>query len=216
MENPERRGLLNMRISRRSFVTLVVLAAGASAFYGWWDGKNENQKHEKKMNGWEPKVANLLSETIESERLDNLNTLNDLSRPQFIDLVSKSQNSLLSPNPESSKGSRYDLLAFVLGQHYQLKIPAHNEGPKTIPAADDSLSFLDRTIGRVAYDKIRGRNLQNQANMWIEAVYRSYAAAFELDPTMKDGVYIPEIQSLYGRVFTPRNRFVRLQSHPQS
>lgn len=212
MENPERKGLL----SRRRFLKLAGLAAGATAIYGLWRVNYENQVHEKlkKMDEWEPKVANYLSETIESKRLDNLKILSDLARPQFIELVSKNQSSLLTPNTEPSNNSKYDLLAFVLGEHYQLKVPAHNEGPKTIPAADDSLSFLDRTIRRVDYEKIVGANLQNQANMWIEAVYRSYAAAFELDPTMKDGVYLPENQSFYGRAFTPRNRFVRLQYHP--
>lgn len=212
MENPERKGLL----SRRRFLGLLAFLVGGGTLYGWWKVNYEDQKNEmlEKMNQWEPQVASLLSETVASERLDNLKILSDLARPQFIDLVSKSQDSLLSSNPWSANNSRYDLLAFVLGEHYQLKIPAHNEGPKSIGAADDSLSFLDRTVARINYEKIRAASLQSQANMWVEALYRSYAAASQLDPTMRDGVYVPKHQSLYGRAFTPRNRFVRLQYHP--
>lgn len=213
MGNLERKNLM----SRRALLKLAGITAVGAATYGLWKVNSDYQEREvlSKMNRWEPQVASLLNETLESERLDNLNILSNIARPQFVDMVSKDQNSLLSPDSNSKNNSRGNFLTFVLGEHYQLKIPAYEENPYAVLKAADSLSFLERALERVGYDKLKKANLQNQANMWVEALYRSYAAAWELDPTMNDGVYIPENQSLYGQVFAPRHRFVRLQPHSQ-
>lgn len=210
MKDAEPRSL----ISRRDFLKLAGYGAAGLGFYGLWRLNYDAQTGEKlkKMNEWEPKVANFLRETLESEKLDNLKVFTEIARPQFVDLISRSKDLLLSPAPDSNT-TRYNLLAFALGEHYGLKIPTYEEGP-TVPFDKDTLSFLDRTITRVDPERIRGKGAENQANMWVEAVYRSYAAAWELDPTIKDGVYVPENQSLFGRVLAESNRFIRLQPHP--
>jgi hypothetical protein len=210
MKETESKGSIN----RRGFLELAGYGAAIMGFYSLWKWNYNVQRDEelRQMNEWEPAVANLLRETIESDKLDNLKVLTEIARPQFIDLVSRSKEALLSPIPDSNNGARYDLLAFALGEHYGLKLATHSEGGTTL-FDEDTLSFLDRTMKRVDPQRIRDRKIENQANMWVEAVYRSYAAAWQLDPTIKDGVYLPDNQYLLGRSLTPRNRFVRLQSH---
>jgi hypothetical protein len=200
-------------INRRDFLKIVIWSMAGVGVYGLWRLNYNLQRGEKqrKMNEWEPQVANLLRETLESEELDNLKVFTEIARPQFVDLVSRSENSLLSPTP-SSNSARYNLLAFALGEHYGLKFPSYGEGAP-IPFDEDTLSFLDQTITRIDPERIRVRDTESQSNMWVEALYRSYAAAWEIDPTMKDGVYLPENLSLLGRSFAPNDRFVRLQPH---
>jgi len=201
-------------VDRRGFLKLVGYGAAGVGLYGLWRLNYDVQRDEKlrQMNEWEPVVANFLRETIESDKLDNLKVFTELARPQFVDLVSRNSEALLSPIPDSNNGARYDLLVFALGEHYGLKLATHSEEGTTL-FGEDALSFLDRTMKRVDPQRIRDRKIENQANMWIEAVYRSYAAAWQLDPTIKDGVYLPENQYLLGRSLAPRDRFVRLQSH---
>ena len=201
-------------ISRRGFLELAGYGAVIMGFYGLWKWNYDVQRDEelKQMNEWEPMVANFLRETIESDKLDNLKVLTEIARPQFVDLVSRSEEVLLSPIPDSNNGARYDLLAFALSEHYELELATHSEGG-IIPRSEDTLLFLDRIIKRIDPQRIRDRKIENQANMWVEAMYRSYSAAYQLDPTMKDGVYLPGNQSLLGSALAPKHRFVRLQSH---
>ncbi len=201
--------------NRRDFLKIVGAGATGLAIYGFWRLNYDLQTGEKlrKMNEWEPKVADFLRETLESDKLDNLKVFNEIARPQFVDLVSESKSSLLSPIKEISKPPRYDLLAFSLGEHYQENIPTYEEAPGYVDFYNDTLSFLDRAILRVGPENVKDKNLETQSNMWVEALYRSYSAAHEFDPTLKDGVYLPENQTLIGRGIAPRNRFVRLQPH---
>lgn len=213
MKDAEPRGL----ISRRDFLKLGVWSAVGLATYGMWRFNYDTQTREKlrKMNEWEPRVANFLRETLESEKLDNLKVFTEIARPQFVDLVSRSGEALLSPISDANTSARYNLLAFALGEHYGLRMPTYDEVATVIFEDTDTLSFLGRTITRVDPQRIRDRGIENQANMWVEAVYRSNAAAWKLDPTMKDGVYLPEInQTLIGHAVAPKYRFIRLQSHP--
>lgn len=211
MKDAEPRGL----ISRRGFVKAAGYGAAGLALYGLWRLGHGVQTGEKlrKINEWEPQVANFLRETLESKKLDNLKVFTEIARPQFVELVSRSREALLSPISDVNTSARYNLLALALGEHYAVRVPTYDEGA-TIPFDKDTLSFLDRTITRVDPQRIRNRGIENQANMWVEADYRSYAAAWELNPTMKDGVYLPANQSLFGRIFFPNNRFIRLQLHP--
>lgn len=201
--------------TRRDF--LKILGGGATAFaiYGFLKLNYDSQTGEKliKMNEWEPKVADFLRETLESDKLDNLKVFNEIARPQFVNLVSETKSPLLSPIKETSNPPRYDLLAFSLGEHYQENIPTYEEAPGYVDFYNDTLSFLDRAIVRVGPEKIKDKNLETQSNMWVEALYRSFSAAHEFDPTLKDGVYLPENQTLFGRGIAPLNRFVRLQPH---
>ena len=201
-------------VDRRGFLMLAGYGAAGLGLYGLWRLNYDVQRDEKlrQMNEWEPTVANFLRETIESDKLDNLKVFTELARPQFVDLVSRSEETLLSPKPDFNNSARYDLLAFALGEYYGLKLATHSEGG-IILRSEDTLSFLDRTIKRVDPQRIRDRKIENQANMWVEAVYRSYSAACQLDPTIKDGVYLPENQSLFGSALAPKHRFVRLQPH---
>ncbi len=210
MKETEPKGSIN----RRGFLELAGYGVVGMGLYSLWRWNYDVQRDEKlrQMNEWEPTVANFLRETIESDKLDNLKALTEIARPQFVDLVSRSEEALLSPTPDSNNGARYDLLAFALGEHYGLRLATHSEGG-TILYGEDALSFLDRTMKRVDSQRIRDRKIENQANVWIEAVYRSYSAAHQLDPTIKDGVYLPENQSLLSSALAPKHRFVRLQSH---
>ena len=167
------------------------------------------------MDEWEPEVARLLNETVESDRLDNLGILNDLARQQFIGLVSDNQETLYSYDPKISYGSRYNLLAFVLGEHYQVKYPEYEQGKGSeVFFAEDTLSFLDRILDHEAYSEIRGKSVESQANMWIEGLLRSYSGVWGHDPTIKDGVYLPpKNMTLLTAGFISYD-FVRLQSHP--
>lgn len=200
-------------VSRRDFLKLAGYGTAALSLYGLWRLSYEVERGEKskQLNEWEPQVANYLFETIESNKLDNLKVFTEIARPQFIDLVARNTKSLLSSSTEAY-ASRYNLLAFALGEHYGVRIATHEEG-QVIPFDEDTLSFLDRSLTRVGLSRISEKSIEKQANMWIEGLYRSYAAAWQLDPTMPEGVYLPENQSLFGHVFVPNNRFVRLQPH---
>src|SRR3990167_3101623 len=144
-------------LNRRDFLKL---AAYCTAGYGLWRLSYYVQTGEKlrKMSEWEPQVTNFLRETLESEKLDNLKVFTEIARPQFVDLVSRSKDLLLSPAPDSNT-TRYNLLAFALGEHYGLKIPTYDGGP-TVPFAKDTLSFLDRTITKVNPERIKGKGVE--------------------------------------------------------
>lgn len=200
-------------LSRRNFLRIAGLSAGGFALYELWSLSSATQKGEKlrRMNEWQPQVVKLLLETVEADRLDNLEVFNGLAKTQFVTLVKDNTESLLSSAKEAYP-NRYNLLAFALGEHYGLQIPRYDEG-QTLPFDEDTLSFLDRSLTRVGLSRIREKSIERQANMWVEALYRSYAAAWEIDPTNADGVYLPENQSIFGRMLAPNNRFIRLQPH---
>lgn len=201
-------------ISRRAFLEYAgycVVVAGAA---GLWQLNYDAHRGEtlRLMTEWEPKVAKLLSETIKSEKLDNLKVFSELARPEFVELVSRSEEALLSPVPEDNTEARFNLLAFALSEHWGQRISTHGEGGKVM-YEEDALWFLNQTITRVGAQEIRDRRIENQANMLVEAVFRSYAAAWQLDPTMEDGVNLPANQFNSWLLLPPRERFVRLQSH---
>lgn len=199
--------------SKRRFLEWTGYGAVGLVLSGLWKFAYDADREEKlrQLSDWEPQVANYLFETIESDKLDNLKVFTEIARPQFINLVAQNTESLLSSSVEAYPG-KYNLLAFVLGEHYGLKMAPYEKG-QTILFDKDALSFLDRSLKQVGLKRISEKSREKQANMLVEGLYRSYAAAWQINPTIPEGVYLPDNQSLFGRSLAPSNRFVRLQPH---
>ena len=207
MGSPELNGQ-SKGITRREFLGFFGLAA---ILYGLHSaGKYD---HEKKLTentrNWVPKVADLLNETLQAEQQENFYFFAPASKREFVQLVATSDESILSANPNTKIGPRYNLLAFVLSEAWQTqRFPSYSEDPEAIFLNEDTLTFFNQVISVVGPQTIRSKPLESKANMYIESMLRSYAAAWKYDPTNKEGVLLAT-----GNPILPSAKFIRLQTH---
>jgi len=200
--------------NRRDFLksTLALIGGGAVLYTAWRLNYNSFLAEEaRNFSEWEPKVANLLTDSLHSTNPENLHIFNEADQQRVIDLIRTNQSSLYSENQALRDEAQYKVMALILGLHYQAVLP---EKSNQVPEADTAMKFLNDTLALVDPSTIQQQSTEHQTNMWIEAVYRSWAAAWEIDPTQKDGVYLPDQgQSLFGMAIAPRHSFIRLQTH---
>jgi hypothetical protein len=200
-------------MSRRDFVLRwvpgILFGVSAAGAGGLWASREEERiRMDKLANEQAPQIKELLLDTLQSDRLDNLGLFIPPVQDDIIQMTLSRQEGLFSNDTEVRNRTRWQIAGNIFSVYYHNPdsyITGYDEYIKT-GTSKRFFAFLDETVGKIDQGTIKSRGGAAQTNMWVEAYFRAEAFSIDFDASQYDGVYTSF------NLFT-MSSFVPLQHH---
>ena len=174
---------------------------------------------EKIKDASRPIVKKYLEDDLQAGKADNLLILSQLAQKNIYIAVQNKNKELTSSDPILNRPARWNIASIVIGDLLKTPMVTIDE-KKTVKemGMSEFFDFLDNTVGEIEEKTITAAGIEQQANMWTEAVLRSYSLAYSIKDELPrpDGVYLTvSTPSLLGAGLGQQSEFhfIKLQDH---